>query len=158
MGISIEGFIGKPVIAKRKPNFLNYYINGRYVKSKILMKAIEEAYKPYMMQHKYPFVCLHYEIQGEEIDVNVHPTKMEVRFQNQGAVYNATYDMITEALSKREMIPEVKLEKSTEKKEEKITVPEPFETGYKKQAKQWKTRFGSRKRVYGNRTKSWGVC
>ena len=107
-----------------------------------------EAYKPYMMQHKYPFVCLHYEIQGEEIDVNVHPTKMEVRFQNQGAVYNATYDMITEALSKREMIPEVKLEKSTEKKEEKITVPEPFETGYKKQAKQWENQIREPKSRY----------
>ena len=148
LGISIEGFIGKPVIARGNRNFENYYINGRYVKSKILMKAIEEAYKPYMMQHKYPFVCLHYEIQGEEIDVNVHPTKMEVRFQNQGAVYNATYDMITEALSKREMIPEVKLEKSTEKKEEKITVPEPFETGYKKQAKQWENQIREPKSRY----------
>ena len=126
-GISIEGFIGKPVIARGNRNFENYYINGRYVKSKILMKAIEEAYKPYMMQHKYPFVCLHYDIEGEEIDVNVHPTKMEVRFQNQGAVYNATYDMITAALSHREMIPEVELEKRTEPKQEKTAPPEPFE-------------------------------
>ena len=63
------------------------------------MKAIEEAYKPYMMQHKYPFVCLQYDIHGEDVDVNVHPTKMEIRFQNQSAVYNATYDLITEALS-----------------------------------------------------------
>ncbi len=89
-GISISGFIGKPVVARGNRNFENYYINGRYVKSKLLMKAIEEAYKPFMMQHKYPFVCLHYTIEGEAIDVNVHPTKMEVRFQNQGAVYNAT--------------------------------------------------------------------
>ena len=83
-GISISGFIGKPVVARGNRNFENYYINGRYVKSKLLMKAIEEAYKPFMMQHKYPFVCLHYTIEGEAIDVNVHPTKMEVRFQNQG--------------------------------------------------------------------------
>ena len=83
------------------------------------MKAIEEAYKPYMMQHKYPFVCLQYTISGDEIDVNVHPTKMEVRFQNQGAVYNATYDMITQTLSGREMIPQVELESQEEKMEER---------------------------------------
>lgn len=147
-GISIEGFIGKPVIARGNRNFENYYINGRYVKSKILMKAIEEAYKPYMMQHKYPFVCLHYDIEGEEIDVNVHPTKMEVRFQNQGAVYNATYDMITAALSHREMIPEVELEKRTEPKQEKTAPPEPFETGYKQQAKKWERSIKEAKTPY----------
>lgn len=140
-GILIRGFIGKPVVSRGNRNFENYYINGRYVKSKILMKAIEEAYKPYMMQHKYPFVCLQYTISGDEIDVNVHPTKMEVRFQNQGAVYNATYDMITRALSGREMIPQVELENRKEKREEqkeekkkqaKIPAPEPFETGFRK--------------------------
>lgn len=145
-GISITGFIGKPSIARGNRNFENYYINGRYVKSKLLMKAIEEAYKPYMMQHKYPFVCLQYDIHGEDVDVNVHPTKMEVRFQNQSAVYNATYDLITEALSGKEMIPEVSLmpkqtaaEKSFQlKKEEKISVPEPFE----------KNRIAEEKAVY----------
>ena len=140
-GILIEGFIGKPVVSRGNRNFENYYINGRYVKSKILMKAIEEAYKPYMMQHKYPFVCLQYTISGDEIDVNVHPTKMEVRFQNQGAVYNATYDMITQTLSGREMIPQVELESREEKREERkeekkkrerILAPEPFETGFRK--------------------------
>ena len=133
-GISISGFIGKPVIARGNRNFENYYINGRYVKSKLLMKAIEEAYKPFMMQHKYPFVCLHYTIDGEAIDVNVHPTKMEVRFQNQGAVYNATYDMIQEALSGRELIPQVELEKPQEKPvRQKVSAPEHFETGFKQQ-------------------------
>ena len=140
-GILIEGFIGKPVVSRGNRNFENYYINGRYVKSKILMKAIEEAYKPYMMQHKYPFVCLQYTISGDEIDVNVHPTKMEVRFQNQRAVYNATYDMITQTLSGREMIQQVELESQEEKREERkeekkkrerILAPEPFETGFRK--------------------------
>ena len=133
-GLSISGFIGKPSIARGNRNFENYYINGRYVKSKLLMKAIEEAYKPYMMQHKYPFVCLQYDIHGEDVDVNVHPTKMEVRFQNQSAVYNATYDLITEALAGKEIIPEVSLtpnpaavKKQPQPKEEKIPVPEPFE-------------------------------
>ena len=109
------------------------------------MKAIEEAYKPYMMQHKYPFVCLQYNISGDEIDVNVHPTKMEVRFQNQGAVYNATYDMITQALAGREMIPQVDLASQKEKREEqkkekknreRISAPEPFETGFRKRTEQ----------------------
>ena len=103
-GISIEGFAGKPVIARGNRTFENYYINGRYVKSKVLMKAIEDAYKPYMMQHKYPFVCLQYNIQGDEVDVNVHPTKMEVRFQNQQAVYQATYEALTSVLAHREPV------------------------------------------------------
>ena len=148
-GILIEGFIGKPVVSRGNRNFENYYINGRYVKSKILMKAIEEAYKPYMMQHKYPFVCLQYTISGDEIDVNVHPTKMEVRFQNQGAVYNATYDMITQTLSGREMIPQVELESQEEKREERkeekkkrerILAPEPFETGFRKKTEEFQKR------------------
>ena len=148
-GILIEGFIGKPVISRGNRNFENYYINGRYVKSKILMKAIEEAYKPYMMQHKYPFVCLKYNISGDEIDVNVHPTKMEVRFQNQGAVYNATYDMITQALAGREMIPQVDLESRKEKREEqkeekknreRISAPEPFEKGFRKRTEEFQKR------------------
>lgn len=133
-GLSVSGFIGKPSIARGNRNFENYYINGRYVKSKLLMKAIEEAYKPYMMQHKYPLVCLQYDIHGEDVDVNVHPTKMEVRFQNQSAIYNATYDLITDALAGKEIIPEVSLtpkpavgEKQAQIKEEKIPVPEPFE-------------------------------
>lgn len=148
-GILIEGFIGKPVISRGNRNFENYYINGRYVKSKILMKAIEEAYKPYMMQHKYPFVCLQYTISGDEIDVNVHPTKMEVRFQNQGAVYNATYDMIIQTLSGREMIPQVDLESGKEKREaqkeekknrERISAPEPFEIGFRKKTEEFQKR------------------
>ena len=133
-GLSVSGFIGKPSIARGNRNFENYYINGRYVKSKLLMKAIEEAYKPYMMQHKYPFVCLQSDIHGEDVDVNVHPTKMEVRFKNQSAIYNATYDLITDALAGKEIIPEVSLtpkpavgEKQAQIKEEKIPVPEPFE-------------------------------
>ena len=79
-------------------------------------------------------MCLHYTIEGESIDVNVHPTKMEVRFQNQSAVYNATYDAISEALGGKELIPEVELEKKERDiKKQKITAPEPFETVYKQQ-------------------------
>ena len=131
-GISIEGFAGKPVIARGNRTFENYYINGRYVKSKVIMKAIEDAYKPYMMQHKYPFVCLQYNIQGDEIDVNVHPTKMEVRFQNQQAVYQATYEALTSVLAHRELIPDIELvrekeNETSEKNGRKTAGPEPFE-------------------------------
>nr|WP_298077904.1 DNA mismatch repair endonuclease MutL [uncultured Blautia sp.] len=131
-GISIEGFAGKPVIARGNRTFENYYINGRYVKSKVLMKAIEDAYKPYMMQHKYPFVCLQYNIQGDEVDVNVHPTKMEVRFQNQQAVYQATYEALTSVLAHRELIPDIDLDQGKDKEEQerggrKPNGPEPFE-------------------------------
>lgn len=131
-GISIEGFAGKPVIARGNRTFENYYINGRYVKSKVLMKAIEDAYKPYMMQHKYPFVCLQYNIQGDEVDVNVHPTKMEVRFQNQQAVYQATYEALTSVLAHRELIPDIELDQGKDKEEQerggrKPNGPEPFE-------------------------------
>ena len=131
-GISIEGFAGKPVIARGNRTFENYYINGRYVKSKVLMKAIEDAYKPYMMQHKYPFVCLQYNIQGDEVDVNVHPTKMEVRFQNQQAVYQATYEALTSVLAHRELIPDIELDQGKDKEERerssrKPNGPEPFE-------------------------------
>lgn len=131
-GISIEGFAGKPVIARGNRTFENYYINGRYVKSKVIMKAIEDAYKPYMMQHKYPFVCLQYNISGEEVDVNVHPTKMEVRFQNQQAVYQATYEALTFVLAHRELIPDIELNRDTQKEAREnagrnINGPEPFE-------------------------------
>ncbi|MBS5266324.1 MAG: DNA mismatch repair endonuclease MutL [Clostridiales bacterium] len=131
-GISIEGFAGKPVIARGNRTFENYYINGRYVKSKVLMKAIEDAYKPYMMQHKYPFVCLQYNIQGDEVDVNVHPTKMEVRFQNQQAVYQATYEALTSVLAHRELIPDIDFDQGKDKEElerggRKPNGPEPFE-------------------------------
>ena len=74
--LAVKGYIGKPTILRGNRNHENYYINGRYIKSPIITKAIEEAYKPYVMHHKYPFTCLHFEIDPKFIDVNVHPTKM----------------------------------------------------------------------------------
>lgn len=94
---SVEGFIGKPVIARSNRNFENYYINGRYIKSNIISKAIEEAYRPFMMQHKYPFTMLHFKIEPEFLDVNVHPTKMELRFQNGENVFRMVRDTLAEA-------------------------------------------------------------
>lgn len=127
---SVEGFIGKPVIARSNRNFENYYINGRYIKSNIINKAIEEAYKPFMMQHKYPFTMLHIKIEPEFLDVNVHPTKMELRFQNGENVFRMVRDTVAEALRHKELIPKVVLEEQTSQKpltEKRIPIPEPFE-------------------------------
>ena len=105
--LQVHGFAGKPVIARSNRSFENYYINGRYVKSGLIGKAIEDAYKPFMMQHKYPFVLLHISIEPEYLDVNVHPSKMEVRFARGTEVYDAVYETVHKALTTREMIQTV---------------------------------------------------
>lgn len=130
--LQIHGFAGKPVIARSNRNFENYYINGRYVKSSLVAKAIEEAYKPFMMQHKYPFVLLHLTIEPEYLDVNVHPTKMELRFRDGERIYQIILDCLHDALAEKELIPEVSLNsakdsKKEQEKAERIPHPEPFE-------------------------------
>lgn len=104
--IQITGFIGKPVVSRGNRNYENYFVNGRYVKSAVITKAIEEAYKPFMMNHRYPFTALMIEIDTLQVDVNVHPTKMEVRFANQMEVYDFVYQTIKDGLMERELIPE----------------------------------------------------
>ena len=111
--VSVKGFIGKPVIARNNRNFENYFINGRYIKSGIICKAIEEAYKPYMMQHKYPFTLLHFTIEPEFLDVNVHPTKMELRFRDSELMFRMVRDALSQALDHRELIPQVELEEKS---------------------------------------------
>lgn len=130
--LQVHGFAGKPVIARSNRSFENYYINGRYVKSGLIGKAIEDAYKPFMMQHKYPFVLLHISIEPEYLDVNVHPTKMELRFRNGEQVYQMIFQAISQALSHKELIPQVDLvkreeEKALEEAQKKAPHPEPFE-------------------------------
>ena len=121
--VRVTGFIGKPVIARGNRNFENYFINGRYIKSALISKAIEDGYKSYMMQHKYPFTMLHFEVEPEYIDVNVHPSKMELRFKDGETMYRVIQQAITEALSGKELIPQVTL--GNERKEEKAAVSEP---------------------------------
>lgn len=106
-GIRITGYIGKPLISRGNRNYENYYINGRYVKSNIIAKAIEDAYKDFTMQHKYPFTVLHFVMDGNDLDVNVHPTKMELRFSRQQEVYNFVYQAVKNTLSEQELIPRV---------------------------------------------------
>ncbi len=127
--ITIEGFLGKPVLNRANRNFENYFVNGRYIKSKVISKAIEDGYQSYLMQHRYPFCVLHINVPTESVDVNVHPTKMEVRFSNQNAVYQTISTNIDAFLAKQEMIPSATLGKDEKPavKSEKLTAPEPFE-------------------------------
>lgn len=134
--VSLTGYIGKPVISRGNRQYENYFVNGRYVKSSIISKAIEQGYKNHMMQHKYPFTVLHVHFWGEEFDVNVHPTKMELRFSNGEQVYQLFYHVITEALQRKELIPQVNLSDqkkksvAAEKKEPSTKpsrLPESFE-------------------------------
>ncbi len=104
--MKISGFIGKPIISRGNRNYENYFINGRYIRSSLISKAIEEAYKPFMMQHKYPFTALHISIDGSLLDVNVHPTKMELRFRNQEQIYPYILKLIGDTLLGKELIPE----------------------------------------------------
>lgn len=126
----VEGFIGKPVITRSNRNYENYFINGRYVKSNILSRAIEEAYKSFLMQHQYPFTVLYFTF-FSELDVNVHPTKMELRFDNNNEIYVELCDTIYAILSRKEMIPEVPVDSTPAPKkivhEYKEPIPEPFE-------------------------------
>ena len=109
-GIHITGYLGKPLISRGNRNFENYFVDGRYIKSSIISKAIEDGYKDFTMQHKYPFVVLYLDVDTEHVDVNVHPTKMDVRFNNQQEIYNTLFAAVDDGLHERELIPEVTLD------------------------------------------------
>ena len=140
--IRIRGFIGKPVISRGNRNYENYFVNGRYVKSTIIARAIEDAYKAFMMSHRYPFTVLQIEVNTEEVDVNVHPQKLEVRFANQQEIYEKVLQTVKEALLGKELIPEFTIDGPKKAVEEKRpdgrpsgsmntgrtgSYPEPFE-------------------------------
>lgn len=112
LDIEANGYIGKPVVSRGNRTYENYYINGRYIKSSIITKAIEDAYKGYIMPHNYPFSAIHFKINPEIIDVNVHPTKMELRFSNNDYIYNFVYNLCIDALKSKELVA-------------KVSVPEP---------------------------------
>ncbi len=126
----VTGFLGKPQINRGNRNYENYFINGRYIKSTLLSKAIEEGYKSFLMQHQYPFTVLYFTFPSETLDVNVHPTKMELRFDHNKEVYGELVEAVYAVLSHRELIPEVPIEEKKEKKLPPVykePVPEPFE-------------------------------
>lgn len=127
----VSGFIGKPMISRGNRGYELYFVNGRFIRSQILSKAIEDAFKPFLMQHQYPFTVLYFEIDSSLLDVNVHPTKMELRFSNQQELYREVQSILSAALEHRDIIPEVPVD-TPKKNEMEVTkiekvMPEPFE-------------------------------
>ncbi len=106
-GILVEGFLGAPAISRGNRNFEIYFINQRYIKNSMVYKAIEDAYKDFSMQRRFPFVVLDFRMDGKDVDVNVHPAKMEIRFHRQQEVYNAIFEAVSQGLHEKERIPEV---------------------------------------------------
>lgn len=135
-GMRVTGLLGKPVINRSNRSYEIFYINGRYIRSTLISKAVEEGYREYLMQHKFPFCVLHFQVDTEKVDVNVHPSKMEVRIADGPLFYEDVKEAIHEALHEVEMIPEVSLsrdkkkakgENDSVKKGRRETAPEPFE-------------------------------
>jgi len=132
--VKINGYIGKPGINRSNRAYENYFINGRYVKNHIITKAIEDAYKPFLMQHKYPFTSIYLELEPSLIDVNVHPQKMELRLRNGEEIYQLLHNLIRNALTGNELIPRVSLSEPGADKADRsadlqaVGIPEPFET------------------------------
>ena len=130
--LSAKGFIGKPIISRGNRSYENYYINQRYVKSPVIYKAVEDAYKTFTMIHRFPFICIAFDIAPEAIDVNVHPNKMELKFDNDRLMYDVVKSEIRSVLLKQDLIPEVPIDKSKKPSyEDKVKGPQPFEINRK---------------------------
>ncbi len=144
--MKVEGYAGKPEVSRGNRTFENYYVNGRYVKNTIITKAIEDAYKGFVMQHKFPFVSLHIQMTGNDLDVNVHPRKLEVRFARGAEVYDGIFEAVHSALTHRELIPVVPVGKEEQEKKavpvNRGTVPEPFEKSRRPEPVKRETPFG----------------
>lgn len=126
-GISISGFLGKPELNRANRNFETYFVNNRYVKNDIITKAAEEGYRAYLMQHKFPFFVLHFTMEPDLIDVNVHPAKMEIRLNRGSEFYEQVARAVRERLHERELIPDVKLWEEKKEQAPEPKTPEPFE-------------------------------
>ncbi len=108
-GMILEGYLGEPSINRSNRNFEIFFVNGRYIKDKVMSKALEEGYKQYLMMHKFPFAVLHLRMDPANVDVNVHPAKLEVRFNNQIALHEFIRENVEKTLHDREMIPDALL-------------------------------------------------
>ena len=124
-GLRISGYLGKPVITRGNRNFENFFVNGRYVKSPMISKSLEDAYRDFTMQHKFPFAVLHFHVDGEQIDVNVHPTKMELRFQRQQEVYNTVFEGVHRRLLEPELIQKAEVPDPAATKEDAVSERKP---------------------------------
>ncbi len=137
--INVTGLIGRPVISRGIRNYISCFINGRYIRNNILYKAVEEGYSGYKMVHRFPFAVLNISIDSSLMDVNVHPSKMEVRFSEADRIFSLLCNGIRETLKENDIIPDVKIEKTSTQPEtfikEKIAAPEPFETNRMKTIK-----------------------
>lgn len=132
-GIKISGFIGKPYVSRGNRGLENYFINNRYIKSNIVNRAIEEGYKTFVMQHKFPFSVLYITLSTDKCDVNVHPTKIEFKYDNEKELFEVVTKCVRNGLLERELIPKPGIDNTPNKSEtqnEKATKkpPEPFET------------------------------
>ena len=126
-GLSISGFLGKPQLNRSNRNFETYFVNGRYVKNDIITKAVEEGYRAYLMQHKFPFFVLHFTMEPDTIDVNVHPAKMEIRLIHGSELYEQVSKAVQKQLHEIELIPDVKLSETPKRQFPLPKTPEPFE-------------------------------
>lgn len=148
--MTLEGYLGEPVLNRSNRNFEIFFVNGRYIKDKVMSKALEEGYKEYLMMHKFPFAVLHLRMDPADVDVNVHPAKLEVRFNNQVKLHEFIRQSVESVLKNHEMIPDALLSEKEDKIEarkeaqketadqessseqviekEKEKSPEPFET------------------------------
>lgn len=134
--MQMNGFVAKPYVSRGNRSFEHYFVNGRYIKSPIITRAIEEAYKTFVMVHKFPFVVLNLEVDSKLLDVNVHPRKMEMRYSRGEELYKLIFEEIRAVLLQKELIPEVS--KATNRAEQKQNrtlpqTPEPFEVKRKAQ-------------------------
>lgn len=130
--MSVRAFVGKPEIGRGNRNYELFFVNNRYIRSKVLSSAVEEAYKPYLMLHRFPFIILYIDIIPSLIDVNVHPAKTEIRFMDERAVFDTIVSLTTEGITKKELIPEADHDKEIQKPSEPVItrpadIPEPFE-------------------------------
>lgn len=137
--VKVTGFVAKPYVSRGNRNYESYFINGRYIKSSIIYKSIEEGYRTFTMKHRYPFVCLDFKINQELLDVNVHPTKMEIRFRNGREIYELVVDTVREALLQKDLVQDVLRETPKKKEQQKtkeVKRPEPFEVNRRKEETQ----------------------
>ena len=112
-GIKVYGYVSKPINSRPNRNMLNFFINGRYVKTKTGIVAVEEAFKGSIMVGKFPSCVLNMELPYEMIDVNVHPAKIEVRFINERPVFDTIYHAVKSALMKNDSRKQATFKKET---------------------------------------------
>ena len=132
-GITVEGYLGEPSINRSNRNFEIFFVNGRYVKDKIISKALEEGYRQYLMMHKFPFAILHIRMDPSMVDVNVHPAKLEVRFNNQPVLYEFIRKNVEDVLNRNEMIPDALLDAKADAKRQAERIKEAKEEEEKRQ-------------------------